>query len=119
MVPLQGCFKGWHSLSIQFVRVASLPVRCSNTGLKMRNKKCESRIHPFNGIRSYSPASHLNCLFSIEVKELDVHLNIMVGTRVEAQLVLEQMFNVTHYISFCDSRTETAAYPAARELFFK
>ena len=42
--------------------IGSPPVECSNTGLKMRNKKCKSIIHPCNGIRSYSPASHLNRL---------------------------------------------------------
>ena len=30
-----------HCLSVRVVGVASPPVQCSNTGLKMRNKKCE------------------------------------------------------------------------------
>ena len=42
-MPLQGWVKSLHCLSIWFVGVAYPPVQCSNTGLKMRNKKSKSR----------------------------------------------------------------------------
>ena len=59
-MPLQGCIKSPDCLSIWYLGVASPPVQCSNTGLKMRNKKCKILIHPSNVIRSHFRASHLN-----------------------------------------------------------
>ena len=32
-------------VSVQFVVIASPPIQCSNTGLKMRNKNCEVFMH--------------------------------------------------------------------------
>ena len=61
-MPLQGCIKSLHCLSIRFVAVAFPPVQCSNTGLKMRNKKCVILIHSSNVWVSYWIALEQGCL---------------------------------------------------------
>ena len=45
---IAGCIKSPPCLSVPFMGVASPPVQCSKTGLKMRNKKCEIPTHPSN-----------------------------------------------------------------------
>ena len=78
-MSLQGCIKSLPCRSIPFVgNWASrlTPVQGSNTGLKMRNNKCECLTHPCNGIRSYSRASYLNRLMMVTVGAVGCHLDI-------------------------------------------
>ena len=51
-----------HCLSVWIVGFTSTTVKCTNAGLKMRNKKCEVLMHPSNIWESYWHASEQWCL---------------------------------------------------------
>ena len=51
-----------HCPSVWFVAFAPPPVQCSNTNLKMRNKKWERLVHPSNVSESYWRALEQGCL---------------------------------------------------------
>ena len=49
--------------------MASPLVQCSDTGLKMRNKKCEVLMHPSNVWESYWSALEIGCLLESYIKK--------------------------------------------------
>ena len=53
---------GWETWYVRFVGVASPPVQSSNTGLKIRNKKCEIIMHPMSENPIDIRALYFGCL---------------------------------------------------------
>ena len=94
---LQGCVKSQHCLSVQFVGVSSPPVQCSNTGFKMRYKKCEILIHPSNIWESYSHALEQGCLKKRRVESTLLFRSLLATTTT---LLASGQYNLQHFFIF-------------------